>query len=92
MRDEEMTLLEGVLDAAAAAELRVRSYSGRGMYGETCLGIVTDNVAKTLLTLASCLPDGMLADLAEETVCTDSMGRNAIVYWPNLPYKGDDEG
>lgn len=51
------------------------SYSGRGMYGETCYGIVCDN-ANRCLELAGAA--GLLGGKV------DSMGRQMIVYWPNV--------
>lgn len=82
------------LSQMVPCEMRT-SYSGRGMYGEACLGFVTNNVSR----LSYCL--GML--LAEwQPRCTDEwdevatewlvdaftqaeqddMGLDAIVYWP----------
>ena len=55
-------------------ELRV-SYSGRGMYGKTCLGIVCDN------------PDTVKKMASKKKItgaCQDSMGLDYIVYWPSV--------
>ena len=48
-------------------------YSGRGMYGKTCYGIVTDD------------PLAVVEDAAAvglRGARTDSMGTHTIVYWP----------
>ena len=50
-------------------------YSGRGMYGATCYGIVTDD------------PEGLIeraAELGLKGACTDNMGLDTIVYWRNI--------
>jgi len=71
-----------------------RSYSGRGMYGETCLGISVDlrsllsAVADALLFPPFPLDDGrrVVIVLALQRVQTDSMGCGSIVYFPGIPY------
>ena len=68
----------------------ITSYSGRAMYGDDCLGIVTDNVAKTMLLLASGLAEqgGRASDLLEALTTTsvreDSMGHRNVVYFPRI--------
>ncbi len=47
-------------------------YSGRGMYGRTCVGIVTDS------------PEDVIADAGIRGAHTDDMGLSTIVYWPSL--------
>ena len=52
-----------------------QNYSGRGMYGETCLGIVTDD------------PTACMEYAAQRGITgakMDNMGRQYIVYWPNI--------
>ena len=49
------------------------SYSGRGMMGRTCLGIVTNH------------PIGIIEDAAQMGITgakMDSMGMQSIIYWP----------
>lgn len=73
--------------------LDCRSYSGRGMYGKTCLGI--DCELGELLTLALELGaltaepgpiGGAARTLRLDRVSTDSMGRGTIYYWPGIEY------
>jgi hypothetical protein len=71
MTQEEM--VEAVEETASQVGGDVRSdYSGRGMYGETCYGIVCDNVEE-------CIEQGTLRGLRNAN--SDSMGRSYIVYW-----------
>lgn len=57
-----------------------RNYSGRGMYGETCLGVVISD---------SSIFD-LMFDVYDETGYrlpdphTDAMGMDTIYYWPGL--------
>ena len=68
-------------------------YSGRGMYGERCVGIVCDDVASTLFTLGMEIGDRISnetgttwLELAEtfKQSRQDSMGLSSIVYFPGL--------
>lgn len=52
-------------------------YSGRGMYGKTCVGIVCDNANNCLEVAGSYGIRGGLVD---------SMGLNQIVYWPKYSF------
>lgn len=71
------------------------SYSGRFMYGKECLGIVTDNVPKTFLLLASSLAwqggraQELLNELTEQWVRQDSMAHDTVVYFPNIALPDD---
>lgn len=51
-----------------------RSYSGRGMFGEYCIGTTE-------------FPTGKAVTIAGRP-CTDSLGRGTIYYWPSM--KWDD--
>lgn len=60
-------------------------YSGRGMYGATCVGIVMN--PSDLLTLGaniSALDDQELRVWLMNRYSTDSMGYDTIVYWPGV--------
>ena len=50
-------------------------YSGRGMYGETCAAIYTDD-ANWVIEQAS--------EAGIKGARTDSMGLGAVVYWPSI--------
>ena len=80
-----------------SAGYSVRSYSGRGMYGENCVGVVTDDHAAGVAaqTLAACVDD-YSGDEEDETAFreeframalllgstrSDSMGRSDSVHY-----------
>ena len=61
-------------------DYEIRAYSGRGMFGRTCLGIVVNRISKLFHLGAE------VGDLAfdVETICVDSMGYDSIVYFPEI--------
>jgi hypothetical protein len=76
----------------------VMQYSGRAMYGEQCLGIVTEDEASAFLILGLELADANAQSLAVillRSVRTDSMGRAVVVYFPKVSmpegYSADGE-
>jgi hypothetical protein len=91
---------------AEAAGFGTRVYSGRGMGGETCLGIDCTNAPSALMHIAAMIVQARLVvqldDLQEVFDCMtapgiDSMGRGQILYFTNLPAEDDlgidgDEG
>ncbi len=90
---------EDAEDLAYRAEMEeIVAYSGRGMYGEECLGMIyTTSDATALVRLGWALRDaaeeaeGDKAAVLEEMltdVRTDSMGRDGIVYFPKVSVGG----
>jgi|SRR3954465_9863869 len=83
------------LSCLSDQEVEMRTdYSGRGMYGKTCVGFTTDSAIQLAMAIATTLAD--LARYAyddgnqptypewfELHTATDSMGRSTIVYFPN---------
>lgn len=75
-------------------EMEVRSYSGRGMYGDTCVAVVLGDYSSTW-TLALAIADANngnadLFGLPEPR--SDSMGLGTVLYWPSLKWPADAEG
>jgi hypothetical protein len=80
-------------------DLIPRSYSGRGMFGKQCVGVTLDGdgssfqlgaaVSAALLDMDADDGPSDVEDLARIRVCTDSMGRGIIVYWPDVLYPDD---
>lgn len=75
-----------------------RSYSGRGMYGKECLGVVLDdsNVGQLVADLVDAAVENGLDD--PEPVVTglrswasDRMGHGTIIYFPGVPYSDPGE-
>ena len=68
------------------AEADVRpDYSGRGMFGELCIGIVAEDTDDLMYKLGTRLAGTELGSiLADQRKDHDSMGLNEIVYFPNL--------
>jgi hypothetical protein len=82
--------LDIVEEVAGCQNLDVRSYSGRSMYGEGCLGIVLD--FSELMRFAIDMHEACPATaelLADSQIRTDSMGRSSdIIYWPHIQLTG----
>lgn len=71
----------------------IRSYSGRGMYGKSCLAIVGNRI--NLLELGFLIRDNDYdenIDTGElSKYQTDDMGLGTVYYWPKIPFVGEDE-
>ena len=84
-----MATLQEALEQALRetdAEFEIRSYSGRFMFGKTCLAVVYNpgNISPLMIgfMVAGKLDDPtQLSDSRE-----DDMGLERVVYWPNVPY------
>ncbi len=68
----------------------LQDYSGRGMYGSCCVGVVCDNILETVCDLLAYVIDGD-EDLSLGVILSitgypksDNMGRNYILYFPKL--------
>lgn len=65
-------------------------YSGRGMFGRTCVGITCDEPMRAVMELTAYLMEAMPEAGGYDLVDTlgtpkmDSMGCSSIVYFPNL--------
>lgn len=68
--------IKKVEEVAREVDGRVRTdYSGRGMFGKTCYGIVCANINECLEVAGK---HGL------RNARTDNMGKNYIVYWPGI--------
>ena len=87
-------------DLADDLGLEVRSYSGRGMFGAHCFGVVVSNLGPLLAGIARTIADmdpnddatGHTVDqIAEalEDLTTDNMGHDIIVYFPRIQFVGE---
>jgi hypothetical protein len=71
------------------------SYSGRGMYGESCLGFIS-NLNPLYIGFMLCRADKN-EDIDESNfsnIKSDIMGWSTVYYFPNIPYvesEGDSE-
>lgn len=63
-----------------------RAYSGRGMYGERCIGITCHSALTTIGQLTMYLArNGVSDDVINELLacpCSDNMGMGSILYFP----------
>lgn len=66
------------------------NYSGRGMYGKTCMGITVENLEKALFKLGREYEN---YEFSKELYRfeTDNLGRSFIIYFPRLQKEVDGE-
>lgn len=88
--DEEKELIKTAI-RRLELDFEIRDdYTGRGMYEDTCLAIITDNLSSALLLLGAALvelDDEGGWDVAlklGETVRLNSMGHGTVVYFPGI--------
>ena len=76
--------LDTLTDYASDLDFTVRTgYSGRCMYGATCVGIVGRGEATEVIGYINEDHPDLAAKLLRG-MRTDSMGLSTIYYWPNL--------
>ena len=87
--------LETFVNLAEQHDGEVRSYSGRGMYGKTCLGVSIDgDLVGFAMRLGAELALTSGAEVAEwlaGQVSVDSMGRGSIIYFSRVVAPADIE-
>jgi hypothetical protein len=79
-----------IVAAAKAAGFTARDYNGRGMYGRYCVAIVVPHVPTAVAKIMAANP-AMADELVElfEGTHEDSMGREAVMYWPRVDWVGE---
>lgn len=60
------------------------NYSGRGMYGDNCVGIVTNSLLELGAVITRTIKDEELREELISNSRTDSMGYDTIVYWTRV--------
>ena len=103
-----MEISRKLYDRLEEEELRVRdNYSGRCMFGDTCFGVVVENIATGVYVVSEALREIIITshndpDLAKEatdvlesgrlTDCrTDNMGLEYIIYFPHITVEKETE-
>lgn len=85
-------LIEGI-DASA------RSYSGRSMYGDNCIGVTTDlgpftfsaELIETAIRFYGADSEELKSTISLlKKTNSDSMGMSSIYYWPSVKWEGPD--
>jgi hypothetical protein len=88
-----MHILQEILESVEGQD--IRSYSGRGMNGRECLGVVVPDINSFLkVVLVATLDEDFDKSLGQDIIDAidnmkeDSMGRDTIVYFPDIPCYG----
>lgn len=88
--------LEILTDAIDRTGVELRPYSGRGMYGDSCVGIVPNtDTARYFMHLAQILIENgeeeTLDLLMRSPSREDSLGKGVIIYFPTLLVEDEEE-
>lgn len=95
-----MSTTTAIKQAAESLEVEVRSYSGRGMYGKTCIGFDVPHgtsPAQFAFEFAVALMEDdehgpeAVEEFRGKVWCQDNMGLGTIVYVPGVKWDEDDE-
>ncbi len=78
-----------LIEALEESGYEPRSYSGRGMYGKTCVSVRDVSAWELAKILFSEEYDGEFMNLP--TPKEDAMGKGAIYYWPTMPWVGTED-
>lgn len=80
-----MTEFQNFLEKTCGYE--VRSYSGRGMYGKTCIAIEVGDVLEELSEISYKAGENGI-EMPNE-VKSDSLGIGYVLYWPSFNYTNE---
>jgi hypothetical protein len=89
------------IQALEEAGFEARSYSGRCMYGKSCVGVELDRGTSSfqlgvklchaaLEVLSEDDARSIIEELSDVRTCEDSMGLGSITYWPSVEWVGDE--
>lgn len=82
---------ERLIELIENAGYEARSYSGRAMYGEQCVALVTDDpevyVGAQIVLSADDESEQQKAAQAMRGARTDSMGLSTVIYFPRFPWQ-----
>lgn len=88
-------LENAIRNAADNCGFAIRSdYSGRGMFGQECFGIVANSIGKVVASILRNIDDpDVIEEFARvlENLHTDSMGKSNIFYFPNWKLEETEE-
>jgi hypothetical protein len=91
-------VLDVLEDCAENVAVQLRTdYSGRSMYGDTCVAVITDDVSGlvrfviALVSATNSVPDdvaervsALVDELEHRVTRQDGMGRGYVYYWPQV--------
>jgi hypothetical protein len=84
--------IDSIEHAAYDAEVSLRSYSGRMMFGQSCPAIAVksiNNLAAFFVSLGA--NDSVLAAKLSRELRMDQLGLGEIAYWPSISLPADWE-
>lgn len=99
MKTASPKIVSAFKDVAYELDVDLRSYSGRNMYGKTCLGVTLGagqvfRFVAEVTVLVTEFGDGFLTEEIIDIMDrarTDSMGYDTILYFPSLSAEGIED-
>lgn len=92
-KEDNQAFLDLLVTVAEDCGYETRSYSGRGMYGEHCIGIAMDSdssISSLAYNIGRADEDEVAASYMDR-MATDSLGLNIIVYFPSVKVIDEEE-
>jgi hypothetical protein len=85
LTEEQYEIIEdAALSSCPEADIRT-DYSGRGMYGDECIGITLENASEFSVALLKIYDeDPDLGTLLAKKQALDAMGLGVIIYFPGV--------
>ena len=84
--------IDTITEAAYDADVELRSYSGRAMFGSQCIGVSSDGESgPALFLVAIAKEDAELAESLARNLRTDSLGHGIIAYFPSFASVVDED-
>lgn len=78
-------------------EFFIQSYSGRGMYGRSCLAITGDDINPVMIGFAIgcwCADNDTMLDGGDmykfSNMKQDNMGLGSVYYWPQIDFEASE--
>lgn len=90
---KKITVLKKILEKNDSHKLR--SYSGRAMYGKECVGIVTDDLVPLVAEIAANVHEVSDGEYTHDDFFsnyrTDNMGIDTILYFPKIKWEEEQK-
>ena len=87
----QQAINQAIYEACHKTSLAVGPYSGRGMYGKKCMGVVCRHPAAAAFVVAGVMDPKTLQSALPtlHSVEVDSLGTGSIMYWPGIEWQAD---
>lgn len=84
-------IIEALKEVCDELGIEYRSYSGRGMYGKRCFAIFAEDAMAAVVSIAWELGRRDEDPSRLESIKSDSLGLDTVVYWPRIEWRDSGE-